>query len=210
MTELPTSNSKPATPVQVRLRGKALRSPGRPAGFTLVELLIVVIIFGVLAAVVVPQFTASTNDAKVNVLHTNLSELRRAVELYYHQHGGVYPGAKKHTDGSAVGTAKQAELAFVAQLTLYSSSNGVTRTARDETFKYGPYIKGGKLPKNPFNQLTTVLCDIAENDITKATASDKAAWKFYTITGRLIADDTDGVDAVVLEQDEKVLGPIFN
>ncbi len=158
-------------------------------GFTLVELLIVVIILGILAAVVIPQFTSSTDDAKLSTLDMNLAEMRNAVELYYHQHGGVYPGAVKQTDGSAVSSAGEAQTAFAAQLTLYSSAAGVTSNAKDTTYKYGPYIKRGALPKNPFNDLTSILCDIAETDVTVAASSGSNAWKFYTKTGRLIADD---------------------
>ncbi|MFK7816838.1 MAG: prepilin-type N-terminal cleavage/methylation domain-containing protein, partial [Gammaproteobacteria bacterium] len=45
-------------------------------GFTLVELLIVVIILAILAAIIVPQFSASTNDAKAAALQSNLANLR--------------------------------------------------------------------------------------------------------------------------------------
>ena len=67
------------------------------SGFTLVEILIVVIILGVLAAVAIPQFTSSTDDAKTSALDMTLSELRNAIELYFHQHGGTYPGQLKLT-----------------------------------------------------------------------------------------------------------------
>ncbi len=158
-------------------------------GFTLVELLIVVIILGVLAAIVIPQFTSSTEDAKLSTLDMNLAELRNAVELYYHQHGGTYPGENDNTDGSAAANAVEAQTSFIAQLTLYSAADGQTAAVKDATYKYGPYIKRGQLPDNPFNELATIVCDIAENDVTVAASGGAAGWKFYTTTGRLIADD---------------------
>jgi prepilin-type N-terminal cleavage/methylation domain-containing protein len=161
----------------------------RQGGFTLVELLIVVIILGVIAAIAIPQFSSSTEDAKLSSLDTNLTELRGAIELYYHQHNGIYPGAKKDTDGSDVGTAAEAATAFVNQMTLYSAATGKTSKTKDTTYKYGPYLKKG-MPKNPFNSDATVGCDITETDITVAASSGSAGWKFYTKTGRLIANDS--------------------
>ena len=165
------------------------RLSGR-SGFTLVELLIVVIILGVLAAIAIPQFSTSSEDAKLSAIDTDLSHLRNAIELYYHQHRGVYPGAKRETDGSDVANATQATAAFVAQLTLYSAVDGTTDAEKDSTFKYGPYLRKG-IPVNPFNGLSTVVCDIAETDISVAASGGTAGWKFYTQTGRLIADDGD-------------------
>jgi prepilin-type N-terminal cleavage/methylation domain-containing protein len=157
-------------------------------GFTLVELLVVVIILGVLAAIAIPQFTNNTEDAKLAALDTSLSELRSSVELYYHQHNAAYPGAKKCTDGSNVGTTAEADTAFVKQLTFYSAATGRTNTSKTDTYKYGPYVKKG-LPKNPFNELATIKTDITTTDISAATSSGTAAWKFYVKTGRLMADD---------------------
>ena len=70
----------------------------------------------------------------------------------------------------------------------WGSARARSRT-KDATFKYGPYIKKGQLPMNPFNDLNTVLCDITETDITVAASSGSAGWKFYIKTGRLIAND---------------------
>lgn len=67
-------------------------------GFTLVELLIVVIILAILAAIVVPQFSAATDDAKLSALDTTLANMRSSIDLYYQQHGkyrcpaGLAPG----------------------------------------------------------------------------------------------------------------------
>jgi len=158
------------------------------SGFTLVELLIVVIILGVLAAIAIPQFTSSTEDAKLSSLDTSLAELRGAIELYYHQHNAVYPGAKKDTDGSDVATAAEAATAFVKQLTVYSASTGKTAVTKDATYMYGPYLKVG-LPKNPYNGDATVTCDIVTTDITVGASGGTAGWKFYIKTGRLLAND---------------------
>jgi prepilin-type N-terminal cleavage/methylation domain-containing protein len=164
------------------------RRPWRQAGFTLVELLIVVIILGVLAAIAIPQFGSNTEEAKVSSLDTSLAELRNAVELYYHQHDCTYPGAHLETDGSAVSTTAQAENAFVLQLTLYTDIDGVTSVTKDATYKYGPYLKKG-MPNNPFNGLNSVNCDIVTTDISAAASDGADGWKFYILTGRLIADD---------------------
>lgn len=157
-------------------------------GFTLVELLIVVIVLGILAAAVIPQFSSSTEEARLSTLDTNLSQLRGAIELYYHQHSATYPGANKVTDGSAVATTAEAATAFVQQLTLYTSSTGVTSTTKDATYKYGPYIKRA-VPVNPFNDMSTVACDIATTDITSVTTDGTTGWKFYVGTGIFVAND---------------------
>ena len=68
-------------------------------GFTLVELLIVVIVLAILAAIVVPQFSAASNDAKLRALDTTLANMRAAIDLYYQQHG-KYPGR-----GTSIGGA---------------------------------------------------------------------------------------------------------
>jgi general secretion pathway protein G len=65
--------------------------PARSRGaFTLVEILIVVIILGILAAIVVPQFATATNDARVGNLEAQISQLNNQIELYAAQKGG-YP-----------------------------------------------------------------------------------------------------------------------
>jgi general secretion pathway protein G len=58
--------------------------------FTLVELLIVVIILGILAAVVIPQFSDASDDARLSSLTTNLQTIRGQIELFKIQHA-AYP-----------------------------------------------------------------------------------------------------------------------
>ena len=51
-------------------------------GFTLVEILIVVVILGILAAIVIPQFTNASTEAKENSLKSDLHTMRAQLELY--------------------------------------------------------------------------------------------------------------------------------
>jgi prepilin-type N-terminal cleavage/methylation domain-containing protein len=164
------------------------------AGFTLIEMLIVVLLLGILAMLIIPQISVSTEDAMENTLHSNLGAMRNAIELYYHQHGETYPG-ENSVLGVAVATAGEAQAAFVDQLTQYTDINGHVATASDATHIYGPYLKSISLPTNPYNNDNNVLCDIATNDITARSSDTTTGWKFYTITGVLMAND-GGHDAL--------------
>ena len=51
-------------------------------GFTLVELLIVVLILAALAAIAVPRMVASADTAKINSCNTNVDLINTQIELY--------------------------------------------------------------------------------------------------------------------------------
>ena len=51
-------------------------------GFTLIEILIVVVILGILAAIVIPQFTDASMEASVASLQSQLQTVRSQIELY--------------------------------------------------------------------------------------------------------------------------------
>ncbi len=56
-------------------------------GFTLIEILVVVVILGILAIVVVPQFVNATDDAARTTTSSELEKLRRAIEVYTIRNG---------------------------------------------------------------------------------------------------------------------------
>ena len=64
----------------------------RRLGFSLVEILIVVAIIGILAAIVIPEFQQQTQLAKEAAAKENLQILRGAIERYALEHNGVPPG----------------------------------------------------------------------------------------------------------------------
>lgn len=67
----------------VAARRAGLRSRLEVLGFTLVEILIVVVILGILAALVVPKFASATQDAQDGATIDQLSKVRRALDVYY-------------------------------------------------------------------------------------------------------------------------------
>ncbi len=65
----------------------------RQRGFTLVELAVVVMILGVLAAIAVPRMLRTSDAAVDNGLRQTLSVIRTAIDTFAAQHKGALPGA---------------------------------------------------------------------------------------------------------------------
>jgi type II secretion system protein G len=62
-------------------------------GFTLIEILTVVMILGILAALVVPSLTGFTTEASSSAAKSQLAAVRGQIEMYRLRHGGVAPAA---------------------------------------------------------------------------------------------------------------------
>ena len=166
-------------------------------GFTLIEMLIVIIILGILAMIIIPQITVSQDDAKVSTVKTNLGGIRSAIELYYAQHNNVYPGLVKETDGTtATATAGEATTAFNAQLQQFSDPTGKVSATKTGVYILGPYIKGNSLSANPFKD-NVVLSDLAVVDVTAARTTDgTTGWKYLPKLGAFFANDGGTSNAV--------------
>ena len=140
----------------------------RRGGFTLVEVLIVVVIMAVLAATIIPQFTSSTEDAKKSTLKFNLHTLRNQIQLYKVHHGGAVP------------TITAASL---PQLTSATNALGATGAA-GTSFPFGPYLVTG-LPENPMNGKNTVVQATA---VPPTAAVGDSGWQYDAATGQIWAN----------------------
>ena len=61
-------------------------------GFTLIELMIVVVIIGILAAIAIPNYISMTNRAKEGSVKANAHSLQLVVEDWSVRNNGTYPG----------------------------------------------------------------------------------------------------------------------
>ncbi|MGB2984556.1 MAG: prepilin-type N-terminal cleavage/methylation domain-containing protein [Phycisphaerae bacterium] len=135
---------------------------GRRAGFSLVELVVVVTIIGIVAAIAVPRMSTATTRASANALQATLANVRKAIDCYYAEHG-QYPG---HNPGTGVPNGEK----FVQQLTMYTSSNGGPGATYGDPYSYGPYLRK-PFPKNPTNNLDTVHVKATPADADPAEGS---------------------------------------
>jgi len=124
-------------------------------GFTLVEILIVVIILGILAAIVIPQFTNASSTARTNSVQATLQTIRSQIELYKIQHNDTPPTVTS----------------LWSALTSASDTTGNLSTVNGGVFVWGPYLQA--VPSNPLNSNRTP----AE---TVAAASTADGW-YYTV-----------------------------
>lgn len=159
-------------------------------GFTLVELLIVVIILAILAAIIIPQFSGATDDASQAAYDTNVSNIRSAVDLYRQQHT-AYPGAVASSGATCINGAAVAgaigSAALIAQLKNYTNAAGQACTGTDPNeFKYGPYLKDD-LPNNPLGTTSTVV--VVTTGVLGLTSGSTGGWRFDTVTGEFIGDE---------------------
>lgn len=160
--------------------GRGGRSIADRRGFTLVEILIVVAILGILAAMVVPKFSSAADAARESVLRDDLRYLRTQIVVYRAQHNGVNPGYPEG-DTSASPTAS----AFLQQMTLYTDDKGVTSASPDSRFKYGPYLM--KMPENPVKGSDAIRIIADGQDMPEAPTGNEG-WVYQPSTGTILAN----------------------
>ena len=135
--------------------------------FTLVEILIVVVILGILAAIVVPQFTNATEDAQGGNIQSQLSTLQNQIELFRARENR-YPTLAEMQADPTVATA-----------------NGTS---------FGELVDQGYLKDSPRNP--AVPSDAPNQWTVAAAAGDNIAWVYDDATGELTAGyyDEDAQD----------------
>lgn len=134
--------------------------------FTLVEILIVVVILGILAAIVVPQFTNASSEAQAGNVATQLQTIRSQIELYRVKNNGDRP-ASLETGGA--GDVAWADL------------------IADE------YMRSA--PMNPRTRSTAVapLAALPAAGEVPALVAGDVGWLFHADSGQIFANGFDEI-----------------
>lgn len=149
---------------------------GRKHGFTLVEILIVITMLAILAAMIMPRIVDAQDDARESAIETDIQMVRRQILVYRAQHIGVGP----HLDASGSLDANNIPARLIG------------RTDPDGTINAGgvcgPYMKDW--PTNPFSSSAGDAISFG----TDATAprNGSTGWYYNTNTCELSANSTEG------------------
>ena len=146
-----------------------IRTRSARRGFTLIEILIVVIILGILAAIVIPQFSNASQDARKANMRNQLQTMRGTIGLYRVEHRDIPP--KLISVGWDVVTDR-------------TKSDGTVDPAGER----GPYLPSP--PVNPLTRSSTIVALGTSPGATNGWFYDESSGEFHGANQDGVMTDT--------------------
>ena len=156
--------------------------------FTIVEVILVVTILGILAAIAFPGLQDHVAKAKESAVRNNLTTIRSQIEIYKLQHEGVPPGYKDGAEASIQ--------TLILQLTATSTVTGAVSEFKVpvDPYVFGPYLK--KILENTFNGLSTIAYLNVGTEFSAAADGTSSGWLYKRETSEFrlnwTGKDTNG------------------
>jgi len=142
-------------------------------GFTLIEVLLVVVILAVLAGAIIPRYLSTTEDAKQSSLCHNLNVIETQMEIYRAQHLNHYPTIQ----GGGL-----------PQLTAATNAAGEIGPAGPQ-YPFGPYLL--EAPMNPYDGSKMVVPVAVPGQQPVGLVGSLGGWQYDETTGAFWPNNTE-------------------
>jgi prepilin-type N-terminal cleavage/methylation domain-containing protein len=144
-----------------------MRGDRVPGGFTLIEVLIVVVIVAILAGTIITNFGSSTDDARKSSMKSNLRTMRSQIELYSVDHDNTYPQIQGND---------------LPQLYRATDAAGQMDVS-GPLYPHGPYIDA--IPINPYDSSNKVTAVAVAGQDPTGPVGTLGGWQYDPSTGEI-------------------------